>query len=148
MASVGLDLQEVRDRAREDIQGAESLQGLAEVRARYLGRRGSVSEVLRGIGDLDSSERGRIGREANTVKEEIEGAVAARRAELENRQQDEALAGGRLDVSLPGAGPLKGHLHPLTRVQRDLEDFFWGRGYSIEEGPEVETEYNNFEALN
>ena len=148
MASVGLNFQEVRDRAREDIQGADSLQALAEVRARYLGRKGSVSEVLRGIGSLDASQRGQAGSEANAVKEEIEAAVAARRAELESRQQDEALESRDLDVSLPGAGAVAGHLHPLTRVQRDLEDFFWGRGYSIEEGPEVETEYNNFEALN
>jgi phenylalanyl-tRNA synthetase alpha chain len=148
VASLGLNLEEVLERACAEVQAAQSPQALAEVRAAYLGKKGSVSEVLRGIGNLEPAERGRVGQQANVVKGQIEQAVTARRLDLEAAEQGEALATQKLDVTLPGAGARTGHLHPLTRVARDLEDFFWGRGYGIEEGPEVETEYYNFEALN
>jgi phenylalanyl-tRNA synthetase alpha chain len=142
------DLAALEARARDEISAAASLQGLTEVRARYLGRKGSVAALLRGIGALDESARAAVGRDANTAKQRIEAAVAARRAELESGERERALADRDLDVSLPGAAPAVGHLHPLTRVTRDMIRFFTSLGFSIEEGPEVETEYNNFEALN
>lgn len=134
--------------AKREIADAASSQDLARVRAAYLGRKGSLSAVLRGIGELSSEDRGRIGSEANRLKTEIEQWVAGRKRALSQAGQQQALAENFLDVSLPGAGRQSGHLHPLTRIQRDVEEFFLTRGYSIEDGPEVETEYNNFEALN
>jgi phenylalanyl-tRNA synthetase alpha chain len=142
------NLSQLEEQAGKEVAAADSAQALAEVRASYLGRKGSVAGVLRSIGSLAPEERGRIGKQANEVKSRLEALVTARKHSLAQRDQDQVLSQHQLDVSLPGAGRPLGHLHPLTRVQRDLEDFFWARGYSIEEGPEVETEYNNFNALN
>jgi len=148
MSAQGPNLAELEVQARDAVAAADSASALADVRASYLGRKGSVAGVLRTIGDLAPEERGRVGKQANEVKARIEALVSERKKALALREQDQSLSQHQLDVSLPGAGRPLGHLHPLTRVQRDLEDFFWGRGYSIEEGPEVETEYNNFDALN
>jgi phenylalanyl-tRNA synthetase alpha chain len=148
MSAQGPNLAELEAQARDEVAAANSAPALAEVRAAYLGRKGSVAGVLRTIGSLEAEERGRVGKEANEVKARIEALVAERKQALAQRDQSESLSQHQLDVSLPGAGRPLGHVHPLTRVLRDLEDFFWSRGYSIEEGPEVETEYNNFDALN
>lgn len=142
------DLALLEVKAREEIAAATSSQVLVQVRAGYLGRKGSVASVLRSIGKMDPEQRGAMGRDANRLKARIEEWVASRKDELTQAGQDKALTERRLDVSLPGAGRPVGHLHPLTRVQRELEDFFWSRGFSIEDGPEVETEFYNFEALN
>jgi phenylalanyl-tRNA synthetase alpha chain len=142
------DLEALEVEALDAIGSAQSLPALTEVRARYLGKKGSVAAVLRGIGKLSPEERGRVGQLANQVKGRIEACVAQQREALERSGQEAALADVRLDVSLPGAGRPAGHLHPVTRVTRDLARFFSARGFSIEEGPEVETEYRNFDALN
>ena len=134
--------------AREAIASAATNQALQEVRARFLGRKGSVSELLRGIGALSPEDRARTGEAANRAKQEIETWVAQRRDELERGATDRSLTAHRLDVSLPGAAPPLGHLHPLTHVVRDMLQFFTSLGFSLEEGPEVETDWNNFEALN
>ena len=148
MSAQGPNLAELEVQASDDVAAATSEQALAEVRASYLGRKGSVAGVLRSIGSLEPKERGRVGKEANEVKTRIEALVTARKSALAKSSEDQSLSDHRLDVSLPGEGKPLGHLHPLTQVQRDMEDFFWSRGYSIEEGPEVETEHNNFNALN
>ncbi len=130
------------------VTAAASIQALAEVRAGFLGRKGSLSSVLRGIGGLDPEERARVGQAANACKERIEALVAARRQELERARLEGALEGRDLDVSLPGDAPPCGHLHPITLVTRDVIRFFASMGFSTEEGPQVETDYNNFAALN
>jgi phenylalanyl-tRNA synthetase alpha chain len=148
MTAETIDLEALEGRARAEISAAEDLQALTGVRARYLGKKGSVAELLRSIGGLEPSERARVGQGANATKQRIEELVAARRDELERARRALALAGQSLDVTLPGAAPAPGHLHPITHVTRDMVRFFTSLGFSIEEGPEVETEYNNFEALN
>jgi phenylalanyl-tRNA synthetase alpha chain len=142
------NLKELEGQAREEIAQVETLQGLNEVRARYLGRKGSVSSVLRGIGQLAVEERARVGQQANETKERIEALALERRLTLERSDRVRSLSESRLDPSLPGAGRPFGHLHPISYVMRDLQRFFSARGFSIEEGPEVETEYHNFDALN
>jgi phenylalanyl-tRNA synthetase alpha chain len=142
------DLEQLEHQARAEIEAAESLQALTGARARYLGRKGSVSELLRSIGRLDPAERGARGQAVNAAKQRIEAWVVERRAALEGRETERSLAELRLDVTLPGAGPRAGHLHPLTHLTRDMVGFFTSMGFSIEEGPEVETDYHNFEALN
>jgi phenylalanyl-tRNA synthetase alpha chain len=104
--------------------------------------------VLRGLGGLAPAERAVLGAEANAAKEQIEGLAAARREALERAGQAHALEAGRLDVSLPGAAPPRGRLHPVSVIEREVAAFFTTLGYSIEDGPEVETEWNNFGALN
>ncbi len=142
------NLEALADRAREEIARAATPQALTAVRAAYLGRKGSVSELLHGIGALAPEQRARIGQLANAVKQRIEGFVAERRAELERGARDRALETGAVDVTLPGAAPVLGHLHPVTLVMRDMVRFFSGLGFSIEQGPEVDDDWHNFEALN
>ena len=142
------DLDALEDSARAEIDAAATAQALLEVRAAYLGKKGSVAGVLRSIGQLEPAERGRIGQRANEAKQKIEGWVADRKAALAAAEIDRRLAEGRVDVTLPGAGSRPGRLHPVARVMRELEEFFLARGFSIEDGPEVESEHNNFDALN
>jgi phenylalanyl-tRNA synthetase alpha chain len=134
--------------ARTAIESATNGQALTEVRAGFLGRKGSVSALLRGIGSLSPEERAAVGKAANATKERIEAWVRARRSVLEEAQRRSELTGRVVDVTLPGARPPRGALHPVTQVERDMAEFFTRRGFSIETGPEVETEYNNFTALN
>ncbi len=147
MAAEPQILRELEQMAREAIADADSSQALTEARARFLGKKGSVSALLRGLGKLDPEQRARQGKSVNEVKERIESRVDERRGEIERLRQHEALSARRLDVTLPGAGPPVGHLHPLTLIERDMREFFAGLGFSVEDGPEVETEYYNFEAL-
>ncbi len=134
--------------ARAEIARAATLPDLQEARARLLGRKGSVSALLRSIGALGAEERAARGQAVNALRDRIEACVAERRAELEASARDTALASRRLDTSLPGAAAVQGHLHAITHVRRDMVRFFTSMGFSIEEGPEVETDYHNFEALN
>jgi len=141
-------LETLESRAREEISDAPTLQALNEVRARYLGRKGSVSAQLRSIGALDPAERASRGQAVNAAKERIEALAAHRRAHLEGDARERALSERHLDITLPGSLPAPGHLHPITHVTREMVGFFVSMGFSVEEGPEVETDYNNFEALN
>jgi phenylalanyl-tRNA synthetase alpha chain len=148
MASDAENLASLVENARAELAEAGSLQALTEVRARYLGKKGSVAQVLRGLGKADPSERALLGKAANDAKRAIEEFADGHRAVLEGAQRSQALEEMRVDVTLPSAGTAPGRLHPLTLVTRDMVSFFTSMGFSIEEGPEVETEYNNFEALN
>ena len=143
----GPSLAAIEEEARRAVASAQSLAALAEIRAGFLGKKGSVSSLLRGIGALAPEERARVGEAANVAKERIEGFVGERREILEREAHASALAAQRLDVTLPGVRPPRGHLHPITQIERDIVTFFSGLGFSVEEGPEVETQWNNFEAL-
>jgi phenylalanyl-tRNA synthetase alpha chain len=148
MASEVENLARLQAEALRAIAAAETPQALTETRARFLGRKGSVAALLRGIGALEAARRGPVGQAVNTAKQRIEEAVQARRGQLEQRGVKEALGRGHLDVTLPGARPPRGHLHPLTRIDREIAHFFHALGFAIEDGPEVETDWHNFEALN
>jgi len=124
MTAETIDLEALEGRARADISAAGDLQALTGVRASYLGKKGSLADLLRSIGGLEPSERARVGQGANAAKQRIEELVAARRDELERARRALALAGESLDVTLPGAAPAPGHLHPITHVTRDMVRFF------------------------
>jgi phenylalanyl-tRNA synthetase alpha chain len=136
------------EEARGAVAEAQNPQALTEVRARFLGRKGSIATLLRGIGTLAPAERSRVGQEVNAAKEQVEAWVSARRETLVGGRRAQDLADHRLDVTLPGARAPLGHLHPLTHIERDMAQFFLGLGFSIEEGPQVESDWNNFGALN
>ncbi len=142
------NLGQLESQARAALGAAQSVQALTEERARFLGRKGSISGLLRGIGGLDPAERGRVGQAVNASKQRIEECFQARRRVLEAADQARAVERQALDVTLPGLAPPRGHLHPVTLIEREMAQFFSNLGFSIELGPEVETEYNNFEALN
>ena len=127
---------------------AASVQALSEARARFLGKKGALTGVLRGLGALAAEERAAAGEAANAAKQRIEAAAERRRAALETQDRAHALVAQRLDVTLPGAAPPRGRLHPVTRIEREMCDFFKGLGYGVAEGPEVDSDWNNFGALN
>ena len=139
-------LQKIKDDALLAISAENA--DLEQIRIQYLGKKGELTAVLRGMGALSAEERPVVGQIANEVRAIIEAAIkdkanAAKDAELAKR-----LVAEKIDVTLPSSAPAQGKLHPLTQVQRTIEDIFIGMGFSIAEGPEVEYDYYNFQALN
>ncbi|MCL6636177.1 MAG: phenylalanine--tRNA ligase subunit alpha [Peptococcaceae bacterium] len=141
-------LQKIGEEARRALEAAGSLEELNEIRVRYLGKKGELTQVLRGMGSLSAEERPRVGQAANEVRAAIEAELAARTAALKEKLKEERLRGEGVDVTLPGTPLPRGGRHPLTLVLEEIQEIFLGLGYSIAEGPEVETDYYNFEALN
>jgi phenylalanyl-tRNA synthetase alpha chain len=140
---------ELRAEAQAAIAAAASTAALEELRVRYLGRKAELPNLLRGVAQLPAEERGTVGRAANQARQALEALIAARAAELEAGELDTRLAGDRIDVTLPGEPPQPvGRLHLLTATWRELEDVFVGLGFTVLEGPEVETVHYNFDALN
>ncbi len=121
---------------------------LEELRIRFLGKKGELTAVLRGMGKLAPEERREIGELANTVRQQIEQRIEMLSEQQKAAKLDAKLAEEKLDVTVPGVGVKIGRFHPLALVQRQLEDIFLGMGYSIVDGPEVEYDYYNFQALN
>jgi phenylalanyl-tRNA synthetase alpha chain len=142
------ELDAILREAEPVLAGARTPQELVELRARFLGKKGSVSGVLRTLGALPAQERAALGAAANAAKARIEAWADAREVQLRGAQQAAALAQHRLDVTLPSAGAPRGHMHPVSRIELEMQRFFAGLGYSLEDGPEVETDWNNFGALN
>jgi phenylalanyl-tRNA synthetase alpha chain len=137
-------------RIREEALRALSENGadLEALRIRYLGKKGELTAVLRGMGALSAEERPVIGQIANEVRAAIEEEITRRAAELKVAAIEARLASEKLDVTVPGDEVAVGHVHPISRIQREMEDIFIGMGYDIVEGPEVEYDYYNFQALN
>jgi phenylalanyl-tRNA synthetase alpha chain len=141
------------DRLRADgeaaIAQAATTAALEELRVRYLGRKAELPNLLRGVAQLPAEERGAVGRAANEARQGLEALIEARAAELQAAELDARLAADRLDITLPGEPPQPvGRLHLLTAMWRELEDVFVGLGFTVLEGPEVETVHYNFDALN
>ena len=141
-------VQEILDRALADIAGARSTSALEQVRVRVLGRSGELTALLRGLGKVPAADRPRFGQEVNRAKERLEAELAARLVALKTEEHRQALQSQRLDLTLPGRTILPGAMHPLIRVQDEIIEIFEGLGFSVAEGPEVETDYYNFAALN
>lgn len=133
---------------REQIAQAAGLDELKEIRIKLLGRKGELTAILRGMGQVSPAERPALGALANTVKEELEQALAAREQALAEEALAEQLQAEAIDVTLPGRPVRVGHPHPLQQVRREIEDIFLRMGFSIATGPEVETDEYNFELLN
>lgn len=134
--------------ALELVAAAEDLKGLQETKVKYLGKKGPITEILKGMGKLSKEERPVIGQLANDVRESIQKAIDEKQDKLGNDVIEAKLASETIDVTLPGRTISMGNHHPLTAVIEEIEDLFIGLGFSIAEGPEVETDYYNFEALN
>jgi len=143
-----MDLDGLVEEALRDVAAASDENALIQIRARWLGRSGTLTAELRGLGGLPPAERAGRGQALNRAKGRIEAAVAARRAALGAARRAAQLEAEALDVTLPARGPGPGHLHPLTLVEREMVDIFHGFGFDWVDGPEVETERYNFESLN
>ncbi|HEY3209882.1 MAG TPA: phenylalanine--tRNA ligase subunit alpha [Actinomycetota bacterium] len=136
------------ERGRSLFAAASDLDALEVAETAVLGRKSPFSAVQRLLGTLPEDDRKRVGRRTNEVREALRGAMAARRAELEVDRDRTILESDRVDVTLPGRRLRQGSLHPLTIVQDEVVDIFTRMGYQVVEGPEVETEWYNFDALN
>lgn len=141
-------LLELQEEALVKIEEASNLKQLNDIRVSYLGKKGPITEVLRGMGKLSAEERPKIGALANDVRTKIAEKIEEKQGLLEEEEVRKKLEKENIDVTLPGRPVRNGNPHPLTRVVEQIEDFFIGMGYSIAEGPEVESDYYNFEALN
>jgi phenylalanyl-tRNA synthetase alpha chain len=142
-------IEELRAHATGEIAAADSSQALEELRVRYLGRKADLPQMLRGVAELEPARRGEVGKAANEARRALEALIEERAAQLQDSELEAALEQDRVDVTLPGAPPQPiGGLHVLSATRRELEDIFLGLGFTIMEGPEVETVHYNFDALN
>ncbi|SDJ52635.1 phenylalanine--tRNA ligase subunit alpha [Microbulbifer yueqingensis] len=142
------DLQSLTEEALAQVAKAEDLAGLDQVRVDYLGKKGQLTALLKGLGKLSAEERPAAGAKINEAKQQVQEQINARRAALEEAAINAKLAAETIDVTLPGRGEEPGNAHPVTRTLRRIEKLFVRLGFSVEEGPEIEDDYHNFEALN
>ncbi len=142
------DVEETVSRAEAEIRAASSSSELDEIRVRYLGRKGAVTLLLRSLGKYPPEERPSLGKLVNDARERLEALLARRRDEIAAAERARVLAQERVDVTLPGARPAVGSRHPLQMTYEELEVIFGRMGFEVAEGPDVELDYYNFEALN
>jgi len=138
----------IEDRARADIAAASTSAQLEDIRVRVLGRQGELTQLLRSLGSIPAEERPTLGLAANQTKQNLEMLIDGRLAETLEAERQAERRRTRLDLTLPGRRPPQGSLHPLTRVHDEIVAIFAGLGFSVAEGPEIESDYHNFEALN
>ena len=141
-------LSALQQEANQAIAATTTLDRLEQLRVSYLGKKGQLSQILRGMGKLSPQDRPRIGALANEVKEELQGNLERQRQELQAAQIQVQLEAETLDVTMPGVSRPLGRVHPLNGTIDKVLDIFVGLGYTVAEGPQVETDYYNFEALN
>jgi phenylalanyl-tRNA synthetase alpha chain len=134
--------------ALRELEQVKTSQELNDLRVKYLGKKGPLTEILRGMGALSAEERPVIGQVANDVRGVIESRIDAIQEQLRARETEERLGRETIDVTLPGRPLDTGAIHPINKVIQEIEDIFIGMGYTVAEGPEMEHDYYNFEALN
>ncbi|WGL16796.1 phenylalanine--tRNA ligase subunit alpha [Microbulbifer bruguierae] len=142
------ELQSLTEQALALVEEASDLAALDQVRVDYLGKKGPLTALLKGLGKLSAEERPAAGAKINEAKQQVQAAINARREAMEKAAIEEKLAKETIDVTLPGRGEEQGSMHPITRTLRRIEEIFQRLGFSVEQGPEVEGDYYNFEALN
>ncbi|MBO4835178.1 MAG: phenylalanine--tRNA ligase subunit alpha [Lachnospiraceae bacterium] len=141
-------LEKIRQEAIDKIKKATSMESLNELKVAYLGKKGQMTEVLKGMKDVEASERPLIGQMVNDTRNEIENCFEEMRSSLESAILEARLKTEVIDVTLPGRAKDLGHEHPCSMILSEVEDIFIGMGYEVVSGPEVEYDYYNFEALN
>ncbi len=141
-------LSEIRERALKEIENAGGLDRLNEVRVAFLGKKGELTAVLKGMKDLSPEERPVVGQSVNEIRDEIEQKLEEKKASMEEAELEKRLSEEVIDVTLPAHRNMIGHRHPNTIVLDEVERIFVGMGYEVVEGPEIEYDYYNFEALN
>lgn len=141
-------LEEIRQSSLDAIEKYEDLERVNELRVKLLGKKGELTSILKGMGKLSAEERPQIGQLANTVRDQITAAIDEKTDQLHAKMLDARLLGETVDVTLPGIALPQGHYHPLTQVINDAKRIFNGLGFEVAEGPEIESDYYNFEALN
>ncbi len=142
------DLHQLIDSVRSEIAQTVSIDQLEQIRVRLLGKKGEITAQLKSLGAMDPEARRAAGAKINEAKEALTSALDLQRSALEERKLAEQLASDAIDVTLPGRGQTIGGLHPVTRVRRRIEQIFRAAGFTIADGPEIEDDWHNFEALN
>lgn len=142
------EVRRIQEETLAELKEVTSLDTLQELKVKVLGKKGSLTALLRQMGSLSAEERPIFGQVVNEARDVLEKAWAERTQELEQIALQKQIEAERLDISLPGVSSVRGHQHPLTQVIEEMEDIFLGMGFQIAEGPEIETDYYNFEALN
>jgi len=141
-------LEQIREQATKELAQTSDIKELDNLRVRYVGKKGELTAILKQMGKLSAEERPVIGQLANEVRNSIDKAISDRLGELKAEATEKQLISEAIDVTMPGKKPAIGNKHPLTTVMEEIEEIFTGMGFDIAEGPEVEYDYYNFEALN
>ncbi|MBR5451571.1 MAG: phenylalanine--tRNA ligase subunit alpha [Clostridia bacterium] len=141
-------LEQIKNQAIEELKSAADLKAVDDVRVKYLGKKGELTAILKQMGGLSPEERPIVGQLANKIRAEIEETLTETLATLKDKETEQRLAAETLDITMPGKKTAEGGLHPLSIVLDDMIDIFRSMGFDIVDGPEVETDYYNFEALN
>jgi phenylalanyl-tRNA synthetase alpha chain len=141
-------LEEVRKKAELEINNANSLQLLEEIRIKYLGRKSEITSILKGLGSLPAEQRPLVGKVSNEVKAQIDQYLSERNEDLSDEIFETIDVSEKIDITEPGIKKAIGHLHPITQICMEIEDIFTSMGFTVATGPEVELDYYNFEALN
>lgn len=141
-------LEDIESGAAAAIAACPDMAGLEELRVRYLGRKGAITELLKSVAQLPAAERPAFGAAANQLRDRLTVMLDGRAAALSQTESAQALARERIDVSLPGRAPWLGHRHPLSQLLAEITDIFHGLGFTVAGGPDVDTVYYNFDALN
>ena len=141
-------IKQIRVKAEDEISKIETIHDLNEVKVKILGKKGELTEILRGMGSLSSEERPVIGNLVNKVRDEIEGLITSKENELKKKELQEKLQSEKIDVTLPATKVKRGSKHPLNRIIEEVEDLFVSMGYDVVSGPELETDEYCFERLN
>ena len=142
------EITEIAKQARTSISSAADLSALEHLRVEYLGKKGKLTALLKGLGALSVEERPAAGAKINEIKSDLQSLINSKKTVLENETVNAKLVGESIDITLPGRGEGVGGLHPVTRTMERIEAFFKRVGYGVETGPEIEGDYHNFEALN
>ena len=141
-------LEQIKASVEEALKSANAMDALENIRIRYMGKKGELTAVLKGMGKLSAEERPKIGALANEIRQKLEKEIDERKASISKALETEKLEREVIDVTMPGKKSEEGKLHPLTQVKNELAEIFMGMGFSVADGPEVELDYYNFEALN
>ena len=142
------NLEPLANEAKAAIAAAADSAALEQLRVDYLGKKGQITALLKGLGKLSPEERPQAGARINVVKQELQALIGARKAELSSAAVEQRLAAETIDVTLPGRDRTTGGIHPVTRTMERMEEFFGAIGFEVVEGPEIEDDYHNFGALN
>jgi phenylalanyl-tRNA synthetase alpha chain len=142
------EITEIAKQARTSIFSAADLSALENLRIEYLGKKGKLTALLKGLGALSVEERPAAGAKINEIKSDLQSLINSKKTVLENETVNAKLVSESIDITLPGRGEGVGGLHPVTRTMERIETFFKRVGYGVETGPEIEDDYHNFEALN
>jgi phenylalanyl-tRNA synthetase alpha chain len=146
--SLDVQIERLEADAVARIQAAQDAEALEAVRVDVLGRKGSLAQISKEFGKLTPEERASAGRALNAAKQALEGALESRKRKFDSGALNQRLRAEWVDLTLPAPGPRPGSLHPVTQIQNEIEDLFTSLGFAVLDGPEVETEYHNFDALN